>query len=149
MKKIVNYEENESRYFISHFKHTKKLINIGIAILALTFTLPLNANLAFSFNGVQNIKSVKELLNTVEQTFNYSIIVDDDAMEQLNKTTSYQLSGTNVQQVMTELLSHTNLTYHIAGKQIIISPKETKKQSTPVQQLTQKQQLLSMRVKSH
>lgn len=142
MKKIVNYEENESRYFISHFKHTKKLINIGIAILALTFTLPLNANLAFSFNGVQNIKSVKELLNTVEQTFNYSIIVDDDAMEQLNKTTSYQLSGTNVQQVMTELLSHTNLTYHIAGKQIIISPKETKKQSTPVQQLTQKQQLL-------
>lgn len=104
-------------------KHCSTWIKKGIVLSCLLLSVAsVNAQITVKVQG----KTVRQVLRQIEREAGYSVFYNDK-LEGLNKRVTLSVSNEDIRQVLSNLLSDTDITYRIdSGKQIVLGPRQKK-----------------------
>ena len=135
---------------IDNLKHLLKIMRITV-FLFLFSVLFAQASIGYSQSTELKIRlksaAIQEILNEIEKESDYRFVFDSNTKKIVDKTVTLS----NIEEILREVLSNTNLAYKILDNQIVIYRDETKKVTEDISSLiseiiTQQKQQVSGRI---
>jgi hypothetical protein len=87
--------------------------------------------------------SLKNALKEIEKQTSYHFVVNDSRLKSNKRMVSLTIKSENIEEVLQQLLSGTNITYTIKKKQITLIPPDGSSQTSPVTLLSEESSSLA------
>ena len=87
--------------------------------------------------------SLKNALKEIEKQTPYHFVVNDSRLKSNKRMVSLTIKSENIEEVLDQLLSGTNITYTIEKKQITLIPPDGSSQASPVSLLSEESSSLA------
>jgi TonB-linked SusC/RagA family outer membrane protein len=122
--------------------HTRCILLQCVLVILLFLTIPKTSQASEMIQPDQvielNLKevSLKTALKEIERQTPYHFVVNDSRLKSTRRMVTVTIKSENIEEVLEQLLSGTNITYTIKKKQITLIPPDASSQASPVSLLS-------------